>query len=241
MATMSKTTEGTGARRGSRVALATVLLLACQKEPVPSPDAPTSVVETPTAMPSASARTSVEPTASAADGAPTARAAGAPDDKCAPRPPTPDPGPTPPPKEPLVGLGDEVRKVTDECTRHAQCVAQPRGRCVAIPTREGSIRGQSFVVPAHNECVYDACARDADCAADWLCNCAPADRNTCYPGDCRDDRSCKAPSTCGPGSFCASAGDECRKTDDCARGSFCAYDHPKRHYACKTPEVPRPG
>jgi hypothetical protein len=105
-----------------------------------------------------------------------------------------------------------------------------------------------------NECTYDDCAKDEDCAhADpfapkgsrGVCLCAGDDwtPNACVFGDCLDDRDCprsgrcslsRRPDGCGQvlGYFCRGDDDACHTDADCAdagrRGSsgapFCAYD-----------------
>jgi hypothetical protein len=98
--------------------------------------------------------------------------------------------PIPLPPEPALdaGLGPSPRF---DCQRHADCVARPGGRCVAVPP-------DPPVDPGGTRCFYDECHQDGDCAAGSVCACGPME-NLCLAGNCRVDADCGPNGYCSPG------------------------------------------
>ena len=96
---------------------------------------------------------------------------------------TPGCGPMPHP--------DGAGTITPTCCSAADCAAGgPSGRCIYTERQTGCCGTQG-----ETHCVYDACAQDADCAADQIClttGMRGVEANTCVAAACRSDADCAA-------------------------------------------------
>jgi hypothetical protein len=132
------------------------------------------------------------------------------------------PAPLPPePEIPDSGLGPGA---TITCKLHADCVAQPRGRCVFYPTSPP-------VDPGGTRCIYDECTTDYQCAPGATCVCNTL-ANACEQGNCRIDADCGTNEYCSPtvngcggfsGYYCHTADDACVDDADCGGFQACVF------------------
>jgi hypothetical protein len=129
------------------------------------------------------------------------------------------------------------------CQTDADCKDHPDGRCVTI------------LAPSHTapvvQCLYDACASDADCARGSICECGTGQgtsRNRCIPGNCHANVDCgdwactETMSTFVAGNdarrvegrFCKTREDQCRVDRDCdlEGRSACAYRKELSRWTC---------
>jgi hypothetical protein len=122
------------------------------------------------------------------------------------------------PPEPTIPDAGLAPSEHFDCRHHADCTAQPRGRCVYAPPDPPTD-------PGGTRCLYDVCQNDTDCPQASLCQCG-ALANTCLAGGCRVDSDCGAGGYCSPTvDLCgvAVAGYYChRPTDACIVDSDCA-------------------
>lgn len=147
--------------------------------------------------------------------------------RCAtpPLPPEPDPSKT------TFGPGAKF-----ECKVHADCTAQPNGRCVVVETNPP-------YDPGGTRCVYSTCNVDGDCGTKGVCQCGSV-ANTCAGGNCRVDADC-ASGYCSPsygaclhelqGYFCHGPADACIDDGDCDATHFlthCEVDATSAAWVC---------
>lgn len=134
--------------------------------------------------------------------------------------------------------------IAGACHSNADCTMGRNGRCVT-----------GGRVP--NQCVYDACYSDSECASSdgtGVCACGGGfgGNNVCLTSGCRVDGDCGAGGFCSPtlGScghvetaqayYCHTAQDECVDDQDCATDAaprgYCAYEKTIGHWKCSTSE-----
>lgn len=121
------------------------------------------------------------------------------------------------------------------CCADEECVPPEMGRAIChqqVYNLQNRYCGGA-APPETNQCKFDQCGVDADCAADRVC--VPAGAfgyvlNTCVPAGCRVDADCNARpgGECRPfftpcyarGFACTYADDPCRVDADCPPGRF---------------------
>ncbi len=142
--------------------------------------------------------------------------------------------PAPVPPEPIIPDAGAGPGAKYECRAHADCTAQPRGRCIFFPTSPPIEAGGT-------RCLYDECTTDAACAPGKACVCNTI-ANTCYAGNCRVDADCGAGNFCSPtvdgcrifvGYYCHTPADTCTDDTDCGTSGFvCSYRSDTRVWSC---------
>jgi hypothetical protein len=140
------------------------------------------------------------------------------------------------PPEPDLSRGSFGPSAMFECKSHAECSAQPNGRCIVFDTIPPTERGGS-------RCIYSLCNVDSDCGKSGVCECGSV-ANQCLPGNCRADSDC-ASGYCSPsfdlcshavtGYWCHTAEDACIDDGDCDATHFlnhCEADPATARWVC---------
>jgi hypothetical protein len=133
----------------------------------------------------------------------------------------------------LITLDPSVR-----CASESECTAGPGGHCTRFTPLDEV-----------EQCLYDECYEDGDCADGQVCECggavAGAAWNRCVQSGCSVDADCGrerrcAPSPneqCGPtfpikGYFCqGAADDQCAGEDSCDMG-YCTFSDSEQRWQC---------
>ena len=131
---------------------------------------------------------------------------------------------------------------SDECDVDSECTAKPHGFCTVAHVEKGTNR---------NRCSYDQCLTDAECPAQYACECGTDLAHTCIAAACTLDSDCggvpycsfsvghglNSPDTYDPaadrGLFCHTRDDLCVDDDDCLRPQRCSYDRARNRWACQ--------
>lgn len=129
-----------------------------------------------------------------------------------------------------------------ECKTHEECTKRSPGYCRAHPRQPP----HGYSPPS--QCVYDACTKDADCAAGSLCQCGEGAPSACVTGNCTRNEDCGQNVQCRPsygpdfrtgalGQYCETPKDACGPGKPCSRSERCAWSG-SRWECVFTPPLP---